>query len=343
MKRSLALAISVLALTAVAEPLFAAESETAAPVERERAAPPSARRAQPARTQQRAAPQRQAPQQQASQTSSYTGTQAGGFGGGNAGGGGFADPGFGACQSFSGFSAQCSPRTPFNQSLRGNTGGFGGAVVEHKIPVAPIANTALGQIWLVAGIMGDFSGGKTTATSTQSFTYPSEPLINPLILTSETYRNSVSQGTSGSVRLKFGAVVPVAGLWGSVMPYVTIGWMRSHIDGNFSYASSSYAPGCAPFSPTCSVIAASGVSWSQSRNGVVTGVGVEIPIGFGPGVVLVADWTYANFGSFDVPLAFAVATPCVPSAGTACGAVDVAHVSNLSSNRFSLGAKFKLF
>ena len=343
MKRSLALAISVLALTAVAEPLFAAESETAAPVERERAAPPSARRAQPARTQQRAAPQRQAPQQQASQTSSYTGTQAGGFGGGNAGGGGFADPGFGACLA----SAVSPPNARLGPPSTSRSGAIPAASAAPLLSIRfqwrPSRILPSGQIWLVAGIMGDFSGGKTTATSTQSFTYPSEPLINPLILTSETYRNSVSQGTSGSVRLKFGAVVPVAGLWGSVMPYVTIGWMRSHIDGNFSYASSSYAPGCAPFSPTCSVIAASGVNWSQSRNGVVTGVGVEIPIGFGPGVVLVADWTYANFGSFDVPLAFAVATPCVPSAGTACGAVDVAHVSNLSSNRFSLGAKFKLF
>ena len=209
-----------------------------------------------------------------------------------------------------------------------------------------MANTALGHVWLVVGVMGDFTGGKTTATSTQTFTYPSEPLLNPAILTTETYRNSVSQGTSGSARLKVGVVVPVAGLWGSVMPYATIGWIRSRIDGNFSYASSSYAiPSCA-FNPTCSVMAVSGVSWSQSRNGVVTGIGVEIPIGFGPGVVLVADWTYANFGSFDVPLQFAAARyghAVRAERGYGVRGRDVAHVSNLSSNRFSLGAKFKLF
>jgi hypothetical protein len=129
------------------------------------------------------------------------------------------------------------------------------------------------------------------------------------------------------------------------MPYFTIGWIRSRFDGNFSYVSSSYSsPSCA-FNPSCSVMQVSAVNWSKSQNGVVTGAGVEIPIGFGPGVVLVADYTYANFGSFDVPLTFNVAAPapCVPSPGVACAAGDVAHLSNLSSHRFSFGAKLKLF
>ena len=95
MKRSLALAITVLALTAVVEPLFAAESETAAPVGRglplHRHGGPSLPRAAAAPSGRRLGGRRRRVRQ--SQTSSYTGTQAGGFGGGNAGGGGFADPG----------------------------------------------------------------------------------------------------------------------------------------------------------------------------------------------------------------------------------------------------------
>src|SRR6516165_8532706 len=114
MKRSVVLAIGALALTAVADPLFAAETEMAAP----RAAP-SARRAQPV---QRAAPARQVAAPQATQTSSFTGAQAGGFGGGNAGGGSFADP---ICLDAGGGLNNGCTATTFNHSLT-KTGGIGG-------------------------------------------------------------------------------------------------------------------------------------------------------------------------------------------------------------------------
>jgi hypothetical protein len=80
MKRSLVLAVSVLALAAVSKPLFAAEVETPAPSERAAPAAERTERARPAR--ERQAARTTGGQQQASQTSSYTGTQAGGFGGG---------------------------------------------------------------------------------------------------------------------------------------------------------------------------------------------------------------------------------------------------------------------
>ena len=100
MKRSLLVATGVLALAAVSKPLFAAETETPAPIERaapaaERAPAPAAERA-PAQ-ERRARPARQAqPRQQTSQVSqstqqTWTGFQGGGFGGGNVGGAGFAD------------------------------------------------------------------------------------------------------------------------------------------------------------------------------------------------------------------------------------------------------------
>jgi hypothetical protein len=226
--------MGALALTAIADPLFAAETEMAAP----RAAP-SARRAQPV---QRAAPQRAVPQ--ATQISSFTGAQAGGFGGGNVGGGSFADP---LCQSNTGgfgpggLNFGCTPIS-VTQSLN-KTGGFGGGVAQWTVPVA---HTLWGD--LVVGIMGDIGGGRATSTSSQSFTYADANCFG--CLTTANYNNSVSQSTSGSVRLKAGIVTPVAGWYGSIMPYLTVGWVRTRFDGTFNYTSSNYAiPTCA-FNPT---------------------------------------------------------------------------------------------
>jgi hypothetical protein len=323
MKRSVVLAIGALALTAIADPLFAAETEMAAP----RAAP-SARRAQP----QRAAPQRQAPQQQASQTNSFTGAQAGGFGGGNAGGGGFADP---ICETRSGgLNIGCTAPS-FNHGLNNTAGVFGG-VAQFLVPVA---YTPWGQ--LVAGIMGDFGGGKATSTSTQSFTY-ADSFSCLGCQTTANYTNSVSQGTSGSARLKAGIVMPVAGWYTSIMPYVTVGWVRTRFDGTFNYASSSYAPGCTPFT-VCSTNAAGGLSWSQSANGVIYGIGVDIPVpAIGPGVVIALDYSRADFQSFSVAAPIAIVTPgCIPGPTLACTASDKLNVNHASSNKFTVQARFK--
>ena len=329
MKRSVVLAIGALALTAVADPLFAAETEMAAP----RAAP-SARRAQPV---QRAAPQRQAVAPQATQTSSFTGAQAGGFGGGNVGGGGFADP---ICQSFQesggffagGLNLGCTPIS-FNQSLN-KTGGIGGGVAQWTVPVA---RTVFGD--LVVGVIGDFGGGKATSTSSQSFTYADSNCFG--CLTTANYTNSVSQGTSGSVRLKAGIVTPVAGWYGSIMPYLTVGWVRTRFDGTFNFASSNYAPGCSPFT-FCSQIAGSTFAWSQSANGVIYGIGVDIPIpAFGPGVVIALDYSRADFQSFSVVAPVAFTTACHPGPTVSCAVTDTLNVNHPSSNKFTVGARFK--
>jgi hypothetical protein len=321
MRQNLILAVSVLALTTVSQPLFAAETEMAAP--QERAAP--ARRAQP----QRAAPQRQAPQQQASQTNSFTGAQAGGFGGGNAGGGSFADP---ICQSTFGLNLGCTPIS-FNQSTN-HTGGIGGGVMQWMVPVSP---------WIMVGIMGDLSGGKTTSTTSQSFTYADSTICCNQITTAN-YTNTVSQGTSGSVRFKAGLVMPVAGWYTSIMPYVTVGWIRTRFDGTFNFASSnfnSFQPSCS-FNPSCSSIASSSFSWSQSANGVVYGVGVDIPLpAFGPGFVLVLDYSRADFQSFDITAPVALATACIPGPSRSCAVTDTLHVSHQSSNKFTGGIRFK--
>jgi hypothetical protein len=339
MKRgSLVLAISVLALTAAAEPLFAAESETAAPQEqaapapaRERAAP-SARRAQPAHAPparvQQAAPQQQAVQP--SQTSSYTGAQAGGFGGGNVGGGGFADP---IClNDTGGLSNGCTPAL-FNHSLN-KTGGIGGGVIQYMIPVSP---------WIVVGIMGDLAGGKTTASSTQSYFYPSDPFSLPSFRTSETYTNSVSQSTNGSIRFKAGVVTPVPGWNSTIMPYFTVGWIRQKFEGTFSYSASNFDSSC----PSCgSTIAGSSLSWSHQANGVIFGAGVDIPIpAFGPGIVLTLDYSHASFQSFDITAPVAIGasfgSACIPGPTFVCATSDNLHVSNPRSDRFTAGVRIK--
>jgi len=198
MRRSLILAISVLTLTAIFEPLFAAEMETpgeraAPPSERERAAPP-AERERPARPARERRPPRTAPERtQTAQTSSFTGTQAGGFGGGNVGGGAFADP---ICLTSFGLNNGCTG-APFSQSLT-KTGGRGGAVVQWTVPVTP---------WIVVGVLGDLSFGNNSVTQTQN-NYYSDPTSFGFV-TTETIQNTVTERTSGSARLKAGFVVPL--------------------------------------------------------------------------------------------------------------------------------------
>jgi hypothetical protein len=362
MKRRLLVATGVLALAAVSEPLFAAESETPAPIER---AAPAAERA-PAR--ERAAPvqQRQAArttggqqQSQSSQTSSYTGVQAGGFGGGNAGGGGFADPPPCIIGPVPSNSSQGSPSpvqsssvrpglqlgcgTPTNQSLNGPTGGTGEVAAQYTFPV-------FGTRFVAGGVVG-IGFGKTTASITQNNLYVSNPMV-PSQVNAEQITNSVSQSTSESFRFKLGYVVPL--YYTSIMPYFTAGYIHSTLQGTYSSSASNYSTmGCYAFNPMCATNAFSATSWSRSSSGFIWGFGAEMPLsafvsGIGPGVILVVDYSRAQFGSFDVNLPFAIANvpgggACIQSAGLNCAAADVAHLSNVVSNRFTFGARVKLF
>jgi opacity protein-like surface antigen len=331
MRRFPKLAISVLALTAFSQQIFAAEMETPTPTEQ--AAPPAEREpaARPARERR---PARTAPERtQTAQTSSYTGTQAGGFGGGNVGGGGFADP---ICLTSFGLNNGCIG-APFSQSLT-KTGGRGGAVVQWTMPVTP---------WIVVGVLGDLSFGNNSVTQTQNHFYSDTEGF----VTTETIQNTVTQRTSGSARLKAGFVVPLG--YTSIMPYTTVGWTRAQIQGSFTYAASNYfpssseSPGCSAFA-SCSTIAASTVNYTANRNGVIWGFGVEMPLpALGPGVVLVLDYSRSQFGSFDVSLPAVVTSvagsPCASSGVSPCSIVDIGHFSNVSFSTFSVGARFKFF
>jgi hypothetical protein len=328
MKRHLILAISVLALTAVSQRLFAAEAETPAP--RERAAPAERERAPARERQARPAPQRAAPQQAAqSPSSGWTGSQVGGFGGGNVGGGGFADP---ICLNTVGLNNGCTP-AQFTHSLA-KTSGVGGAVAEYKWALNP---------WVVFGVLADVSFGSVSASGSQTNKYASDPLIAGQ-LTQETYTNSVRQGTSGSARFKIG-VVPT---WNSgILFYGTAGAIISRLDGNFTYTASNFNPSssCVAFA-ACATNVASVVNWSQTRPGFVGGGGVEFKTPwFGPAFIVTLDYSYATFGSFNEQLPIAVATqppaggPCVQAPTRNCTVLDTAHINNLSSQKFTLGAK----
>jgi hypothetical protein len=319
MKRHLLLAISVLALTAVSQRLFAAEAETPAP--RERA--PAAERA-PARQAQRAAPTQQAAQP----SSGWTGSQVGGFGGGNVGGGGFADP---ICLNASGLNNGCTP-AQFTHSLA-KTGGVGGVTGEYKWALNP---------WVVFGVLADVSFGSVSASGSQTNKYASDPFI-PGQFTTETYTNSVKQGTSGSARFKVG-VVPA---WNpGVLFYGTAGVIISRLDGNFTYTASNFnTSGCVAFSAACALNVASVANWSQTRPGFVGGGGVEFKTPwFGPAFIVTLDYSYATFGSFNEQLPIAIATQapgvaCVQAPTKNCTTIDTAHINNLSSQKFTLGAK----
>src|SRR3954451_11168247 len=271
MNRSAVLAISVLALTAAAEPLLAAEGETAAPREqaapaRERAAP-SARRTQPARQQ----PQRQATQ--TTSNSSFTGSQAGGFGGGNVGGGGFADPvalcqgGLNSVSSSSGLPPflTCSG-VPYVYSASHRVQGSGGGFYSYSVPLFG---------WAVIGVQGEIVGQRVNSSSTQSNTHPDPTFPGPLgRTTSETYTSNFNIGTNGSVLVKFGVPVNISRLTGSpynqtVLIYGLVGPTWARIDGSYTYTGIN-CPAIGPcFAPTTAYGA---LNWSQTKTGIGVGI-----------------------------------------------------------------------
>jgi hypothetical protein len=321
MKRSLLLAISVLALTAVSQPLFAAEAETPAP--RERAAPARERQAAPAR--QRAAPQQAAQSGQ----SSWTGSQAGGFGGGNAGGGSFADP---PCQSTAGLNSLGCVPTGLRFSLA-HTGGTGGAVYQYLFPFGN---------YFVAGVLLDIAASNSTASSSFSTVHPD---AGPGSMTAENFYGSVRQGTNGSVRLKFG--VPLNTVFGNTLVYFTAGTVVSKIDTNYTYSASSVVTGgvgvgCAFFNPACATSSFANYSSSRTQTGFAGGGGVDIKLpGFGPGVVLRLDYTVNAFGSYSQTANIATTTVlgagCIPSGSRVCAVTDSLKISGQTYQKPTVG------
>jgi opacity protein-like surface antigen len=323
MKRSLVLAISVLALTAAAQPLFAAEADTPSP--RERAAQ---RERAPASQAARQAPQRDAPAQ--SQSSSFTGSQAGGFGGGNAGGGGFADPVFlcgqGLNTTFIGLGSQppC-PGVPYTYPASHRIQATGGGYYSYSIPLFG---------WAVIGVQGEVAAGSIRSSNTQSNTHPTGAPFGPDLagrLTSETYSSSFNQGTNGSVLFKFGVPIVNSG----IMIYGLVGTTFARVDGSYSYTGTS----CPAIGPCTSAYGA--LNWNQTRTGVAGGVGVEWA--YVPGVVVKLEYRYTGFGNIsqDVPITVTSLTG-LPCSGSFCNSTAHIDITNLhfQTVRVAVGLAF---
>jgi hypothetical protein len=271
MKRHFLLAISVLALTAASQRLFAAEAETPAPAA-ERAAPAPERERAPARERaaRRAPAQRQAAQ---SPTSSFTGSQVGGFGGGNTGGGGFADPAY--CGGLIGsFSVTCGNTV---QNISKSTGFIGGAEYGYMIPI--------GGYW-VAGVAVDIAGSTLKSSNTQTSTKLVPNGLGAIPVT-ETYSTSQSQGASSTWRAKIGFVP-----WMNTLVFATAGGAAGTVSGNFSYTGAS---------PTVGGSAFGAGSYNTVRVGYVVGGGVTFayPVLGNTAARVTVEYLYQNLGTVD--------------------------------------------
>jgi len=236
MKRSLFLAVSVIALTVVADQLLAAEAEAPAPSER---AAPAARERAPARERavqrapQRAPVQRQAASQ--SPASSFTGTQAGGFGGGNAGGGGNADPAF--C-GFGQFDPGCGTST---QNIGRKSGFLGGAELGQMFPIGG---------YFAAGWAVDVFGNTLRSEGSDQFTrvVPSSSSIGAGNIIHESFTTSQTQPVGTTWRLKLGVIA-----WPGTMIYATGGGAGAMGHGDFNYNGTTEF--CDPSSQHCTASA----------------------------------------------------------------------------------------
>jgi Outer membrane protein beta-barrel domain len=366
MKGHLLLAISALAMSAVWQPLFAAEAETPAPRE---GAPAAERERAPVReraARERAPAQRQAAAQ--SSQSSYTGSQAGGFGGGNVGGGSFADPvnlcaqglspvSFSSSQSSQSSQAIC-PGVPYNYSASHTVQGQGGAFYSYSIPLFG---------WAVIGVQGEVAAGSIRTSNTQSNTHLTGTPFGPDSsgrFTTETYSSSFNQGTNGSVLVKFGVPISIPLMFGkggpgivtkdgirpspynasqSILIYGLVGTTFARIDGSYAYTGTNCP--AAPLPCTGATSAAGALNWSQTRSGVAAGIGAEWQ--FMPGVNLKLEYRYTSFGNIsqDVPVTVTSlgGSPCSRSSGSNfCTSTAHIAINNLNNQTVRLGVGFGL-
>jgi opacity protein-like surface antigen len=340
MKRTLLLAISVMALTAASQPLFAAEAETPAPRER---APAAARERAPA-AQRQARPAQAAPSQ--TSTSSFTGSQAGGFGGGNVGGGSFADPIPLCHDTFGPTTPFPCPAVPYNYSASHRVNGTGGAFYSYSIPLFG---------WAVIGLQGEVAFGSIRSSSTQSNTH-----IDPTLtgnFTAETYSSSFNQSTNGSVLVKIGVPVsiPLGAPLGviskdpyplstssKVMIYGIVGPTFAKVESDYTYTGSNFGSGsgCLVAFTSCATNAYGTAHFSQTRTGIAGGIGAEWA--FMPGVNLRLEYRYTAFGdiSQDVPVALVPAGGGACPVGSICATTAHIDIKNLNFQTVRLGVGF---
>jgi opacity protein-like surface antigen len=342
MKRSLLLAISVVALTATSQQIMAADLDAAVP----RGRGPAAERAPARERAVRPAPQRTAASQSAASSSSFTGSQAGGFGGGNAGGGSFADP-IAFCGEFfpsssqSLSSSQSCPAVPVAYDFRRRIQGFGGGYYSYSIPLFG---------WAVIGIQGEIAAGNIRASNTF---VESHPTFGGSFVTTSQYSSDFSVGTNGSALIKFGVPIPFGlgtgpgivtkdgispnpySMNSTMQIYGVVGATVARISGSYSY----YATQCPAFRPCFNPETAAGnLAFNETRTGVAAGVGIDWIVS--PGFVLGIEYRYTGYGNIskDVPL-FVTTPGCVGSGCTSSVHIEFNHLRT-NDVRVKLGAAF---
>jgi hypothetical protein len=295
MKRSLFLAVSVIALTTISDQLLAAGAETPAPSER---AAPAARERAPARARPAPTPQRQAATSQPS--SSFTGTQAGGFGGGNAGGGGFADPAYcGAPANIGppslGFSPSCGTTT---QNIGRATGVLGGLELGQMFP--------MGGLWAWGWAVDAFGSTLRSEGNQQSTKFVS---TTPATVT-ESFSTSQTQPFGTTWRLKLGVMALP-----STMIYATGGGAGGYVHGDFNYQAVSGFCNLVGGALVCGQASGSN-SYDKFRVGYTVGGGVTFAYPGSP-VGITIEYLYTNLGTVDQTIPVTSNCACVQSTGFA--------------------------
>jgi opacity protein-like surface antigen len=348
MKRSLALAVSVLALTAVSETLFAAESETPAPIERaapaaERAPAPAAERAPAPERRARPAQRQVQPRQQTSQATSqstqqtWTGAQGGGFGGGNVGGAGFSDnvcPGInGAAQS-----SQFSQSPPFQSSSPNpqnclainsshpsdGSGTFGGYFGWGTL--IPGTGFYLGAEAMV-------SGNRVNHTDTLNQSYPGQL---PGEFTTDSRTATTHIGTSYSGLVRFGGLIT-----DKTLIYFSGGSATANVSATFTQSAIATIPSCSfGTCTTLTTLVAGSSSVSKTVTGYALGGGVEIA--YLPNIKIRVQYMHMQFPdvSFVTPLAIAA---CQSGTASTCTPGAESNRVSPSFNQFTVGVGFSLF
>lgn len=337
MKRSLLVATGVLALAAVSKPLFAAETETPAPIERaapaaERAPAPAAERA-PAQERRARPAQRQAqPRQQTSQATSqstqqtWTGFQGGGFGGGNVGGAGFSDD---ACGSHTGvaiFQSSSSQPMVNCQALntsRPNTGsGSGGVFIGWGtlIPATPF--------YLGAEAM--LSANKVKNTYTLNQGYPGQFFACCQEFTTDSRTATTQIGSSVSALVRFGGLVT-----DKTLVYVSGGTAIARVSATFTQTAITNIN-----FPTATTVVAGSSTVDKTVTGWALGGGAEFA--YLPGIKIRVQYMHAQFPdvSFTTPLAVPVCQ--APIAGATCTPGAESNRVTPSFNQFTVGVGFSL-
>ncbi len=238
------------------------------------------------------------------QASNWSGGQIGGNGGGGIGNNAFVDPGSIVC-----YLAAC-PETPFDFS---------------ENPASFVGGGFIGYRWqfgnVVVGVEGDATYQNTETSYSQSGIY-----VIPGGLRTDAFSGSIKQGTSGSVRLRYGYLVTPM-----TLIYATGGVAIGEVSGNFSY----YGYTTTPTTVTGSA------SWNDTRVGYTVGGGVETDVSslFGfPGLKARFEYRFTSYGSYskDIPL------NCTQTCSAIFAPSGTAHieVNNVYNQTFTAGIGF---